>query len=88
MTARKEVEAELKALRVADVAPGVAAVARILAARLDAADNGSATANLARELLKTMQTLRALAPPKASDDALDELTKKRESRRRRSGTAG
>lgn len=81
MNAREAIELELSNLRAASVAPGLAAVALALATQLDDAYNGTAAANVARELRQTMETLRDLAPVGETDDVVTNLNKEREKRR-------
>lgn len=76
------VRAELQQLHVEDVSPGMAAVALDLARALDGSDAPTAKAVVARELRSIMSDLRKLAPIGEEGDALDELTRKREARRR------
>jgi hypothetical protein len=76
------IRAEVESLRVAEVAPGQAALAISLAETYDnATDAPTSRAVVARELAAAMKTLRALAPVGQEGDALDELTAKREQRR-------
>ena len=61
----------------------LAATALALAAELDDADNSATSKSMcARALNETMAVLRELAPPKAERDRIDEVTRKREARRR------
>lgn len=76
------VHAELQQLHAEDVSPGMAAVALDLARALDGSDAPTAKAVVARELRSIMSDLRKLAPIGEEGDALDELTRKREARRR------
>lgn len=79
-----EVRAEIDQLRVAEVAPGQAALAISLAETYDETDAPTSRAVVARELAAAMKVLRALAPVGEEGDQLDELTRKREARRARS----
>lgn len=76
------VRAEIEQLRAEDSSPGMAAVALDLARALDGSDAPTAKAVVARELRSIMADLRKLAPIGEEGDALDELTRKREARRR------
>ncbi|RSS59794.1 hypothetical protein [Streptomyces sp. WAC01280] len=79
-----EVQAELDLLAVAEVAPGLAAMALKLAEALDALearDAPTAQAVLADKLHALMVRLRALAPIQEQGDAVDEFTREREARR-------
>jgi hypothetical protein len=78
-----EVQAEIEHLRVAEVAPGLAAVAVSLAQALQEAEAPTSKAVVARELRATLLELRKVAPVESEGDALDELTRKREARRAR-----
>lgn len=80
----EEVQAEIEHLGVAEVAPGLVAVAESLALTLQETDAPTSRAVVARELRATLLELRKVAPVKAEGDALDELTRKREARRTRS----
>jgi hypothetical protein len=77
------INAEIRALRVEDVAPGLAELATSLARSVDESDAPTAKAVAARELRALMADLRRLAPVGEEGDALDELTRKREARRAR-----
>jgi len=77
-----QIRAEIKQLGVAEVAPGQAELAVTLAETFDETEAPTSRAVVARELAAVMKTLRALAPVQADGDALDELTRKREARRR------
>lgn len=79
----EDVRAEIDELGVAEVAPGLVAVAELLAQRLVEAEAPTSAAVVARELRATLLELRKVAPVKSEGDALDELTRKREARRRR-----
>jgi hypothetical protein len=63
----------------------LAATALALAASLDDPDvSATAKANCSRELRDTFAALRALAPVERSADALDELKRRRQRRRKAS----
>jgi hypothetical protein len=79
------IRAEIQSLRVAEVAPGQAALAIDLAETYDDTDAPTSRAVVARELAAAMKVLRALAPVGEEGDALDELTAKREERRGKRG---
>ncbi|MFF2650379.1 hypothetical protein [Streptomyces sp. NPDC058045] len=76
------VRAEISALGVEPTAPGLAAAAVTLAEHLDAARGPTGAANVARELRMVVGELRDLAPMTQEGDALDDLTARREARRR------
>lgn len=78
-----EVRAEIDELGVAEVAPGLVAVAELLAQRLEETEAPTSAAVVARELRATLLELRKVAPAKSEGDALDDLTRKREERRAR-----
>lgn len=78
-----KITAEITGLRVAEIAPGLAALAVSLAESVDEPGGPTAKSNAARELRAVMDDLRKLAPVAAEDDRVDELTKKREARRAR-----
>ncbi|MFE2046372.1 hypothetical protein ACFXAZ_36720 [Streptomyces sp. NPDC059477] len=74
--------AEVDALRVGDIAPGLVAVALELARQLDECEAPTSAAIVARELRATMLELRKVAPPAAAKaDPLDQLAEKRKRRR-------
>ncbi|MEU9793821.1 hypothetical protein AB0E27_24870 [Streptomyces sparsogenes] len=75
--------AELDQLRVAAEAPGLAETALTLARKLDEAEAPTSAAVVARELRGMMSDLRKLAPVGEEGDAVDELARAREERRRR-----
>lgn len=84
-TVAEAITAELEQLRVVDTAPGLAQLAVKLAESVDDPGNATAQANAARELRAVMDDLRKLAPVAVENDRLDDLTRKREARRARSG---
>ncbi|MEV5607004.1 hypothetical protein [Streptomyces sp. NPDC052225] len=74
--------AEIEALGVTQIAPGLAEIALTLARQLDECEAPTSAAVVARELRATMLELRKVAPPKAAAaDPVDELTKQRKKRR-------
>lgn len=81
MSTEDATRAEIDALRVASVAPGLVAVALELARQLDEAEAPTSAAVVARELRATMLELRKVAPAAEEGDALDELTARRTARR-------
>ncbi|MDI9885915.1 hypothetical protein QMZ92_16395 [Streptomyces sp. HNM0645] len=72
---------EIDQLRVAEVAPGQAALAISLAETFDDTDAPTSRAVVARELAATMKILRALAPVGEEGDAVDDLAARRAKRR-------
>lgn len=78
---RDAVERDLR-----DVGPlkesALAATALALADELDGPGSSTSKAMVAKELRETLAALRALAPSKHERDRLDEVTRKREQRRR------
>lgn len=76
-----QTRAEIDALHVEQVAPGLVAVALELARQLDQVEAPTSAAVVARELRATMLELRKVAPAEAEGDALDELTARRAARR-------
>lgn len=63
---------------------GMAAAALALAARIDdAGTHPTAVANCARELRDTMAAIRVLLPPEKVRDGVDDLQRRRSSRRKR-----
>lgn len=83
-----EVQAEIEHLGVAEVAPGLVAVAVSLARKLQETEAPTSAAVVARELRATLLELRKVAPVKSEGDALDDLTRKREERRARRAGSG
>ncbi|MEU0667178.1 hypothetical protein ABZ508_02625 [Streptomyces lavendulocolor] len=77
------VRTEIEQLRVADIAPGQAALAISLAETYDDTEAPTARAVVARELAAAMKTLRALAPVGEEGDVVDEFKRKRDERRAR-----
>jgi hypothetical protein len=75
--------AELEALNVADIAPGLAETALKLARWLDAAEAPTSAAVVARDLRATLLELRKVAPRAKEGDALDEIAARRAERRAR-----
>lgn len=75
--------AELDQLRVETESPGLAEVALKLARQMDETDKPTSAAVVARELRAIMSDLRKLAPVGEEGDAVDELARAREERRRR-----
>ncbi|WP_234332143.1 hypothetical protein [Streptomyces sp. NRRL F-5650] len=74
--------AEIDALRVGDLAPGLVATALELARQLDECEAPTSAAVVARELRATLLELRKVAPPAAAAaDPLDQLAEKRKRRR-------
>ncbi|MFF5445482.1 hypothetical protein [Streptomyces sp. NPDC012888] len=73
--------AEIAELGVAQIAPGLAALAITLAQHLDDAEAPTSAAVVARELRSTLDKLRAVAPGKAEGDELDDLAARRAQRR-------
>jgi hypothetical protein len=81
-TTVEAIDAEIDQLKVADLAPGLAQLALTLARLMDGDDGATAKANTARELRAVMEDLRRLAPVEEEGDAVDDLTQRREARRR------
>lgn len=74
--------AEIDALAVGGIAPGLVAVALELARQLDECEAPTSAAVVGRELRATMLELRKVAPAKASAaDPVDQLAAKRKKRR-------
>ncbi|MGW8387539.1 hypothetical protein ACWGMW_03035 [Streptomyces albidoflavus] len=73
---------ELIKLRSDSIAPGLAALALDLARAIDDTDAPTAKAAAARELRGVMADVRKLAPVEEEGDALDDLARRREARRR------
>ncbi|MGW9371184.1 hypothetical protein ACWGVR_14375 [Streptomyces xanthophaeus] len=73
--------AEIDELGVAEIAPGLAALAIILAQHLDDTEAPTSAAVVGRELRATLDKLRLVAPGKREGDGLDELTARRAQRR-------
>ncbi|MFF2502185.1 hypothetical protein ACFVTY_02130 [Streptomyces sp. NPDC058067] len=82
MSVADMIAAELDDLHADETSPGMAAVALDLAKAIDASDAPTAKAVVADKLRPIMSDLRKLAPIGEEGDALDELTRKREARRR------
>lgn len=82
MSVADMIAAELEDLHAAETSPGMAAVALDLAKAIDETDAPTAKAVVADKLRPIMGDLRKLAPVGEEGDALDELTRKREARRR------
>ncbi|MBA2951597.1 hypothetical protein [Streptomyces himalayensis] len=82
MSVADKIAAELDDLHADETSPGMAAVALDLAKAIDASDAPTAKAVVADKLRPIMADLRKLAPVGEEGDALDELTRKREARRR------
>ncbi|MFJ6905598.1 hypothetical protein [Streptomyces griseoluteus] len=78
---------EIDRLKVGDIAPGLAQLARTLAATLDGKDGATAKANAGRELRAVLETLRKIAPAAVETDRVDELAKKRRDGRLRARRA-
>ncbi|MGW7435701.1 hypothetical protein [Streptomyces sp. NPDC054849] len=72
---------EIAELGVAEIAPGLAALAIILARHLDESDAATSAAVVGRELRATLDKLRAVAPGKAEGDGVDDLSARRAARR-------
>lgn len=80
----QQVRKEIKQLGVAEVSPGLAAVAIRLATALDkipADEAPTSQAVLADKLTAVMVKLRAMSPGDAKGDAVDVVGRKREERR-------
>lgn len=75
---------ERLALRAPELADStLAATALKLAAEIDAPGNSATSKSMcAARLLETMDRLRELAPPEVAGDKLDDLTKRREKKRK------
>lgn len=73
--------AEIDHLRVGDSAPGLAQLALTLAAVMDGKDGATAKANAGRELRAVLEGLRKVAPVAEQNDAVDQLSQRREARR-------
>ncbi|MFD6375360.1 hypothetical protein ACFWFS_00340 [Streptomyces albidoflavus] len=73
---------ELIKLRSEEMAPGLAQLAISLARAIDEAEAPTAKAAVARELRGVMADVRKLAPVEEEGDALDDLARRREARRR------
>lgn len=95
MAARKKVplsvvsavERDLKALGGGLAESSLAAAAFALARELDCAENSATSKSMcARALRETMDRLQELAPPKAERDRIDEVSDRRERRRRSAGS--
>ena len=82
MSVAAKIQAELDDRHADETSPGMAAVALDLAKAIDASDAPTAKAVVADKLRPIMNELRKLAPVGEEGDALDELTRKREARRR------
>jgi hypothetical protein len=82
MSVVDKIAAELEDLHADRTSPGMAAVALDLAKAMDDTDAPTAKAVVADKLRPIMIELRKLAPVGEEGDALDELTRKREARRR------
>lgn len=85
MSTEDATRAEIAALGVAEVAPGLVATALALATALDVAEAPTSAAVVARELRATLLELRKVAPAEVEGDALDELSRRREERRAAGG---
>lgn len=72
---------EIQELGVAEIAPGLAALAIILARHLDGTEAPTSAAVVGRELRATLDKLRLVAPGKAEGDGLDDLAARRAARR-------
>lgn len=77
------IRAELDDLNAHSTTPGLAALAIELAEAFDATDAPTSRAVVARELNALMKTVRALAPVGEEGDAVDDLTDRREARKRK-----
>lgn len=82
MPTADHVEDELEKLHAYDLSPGMAEIALDLARAFDDSDAPTAKAVVARELRSIMSDLRKLAPVGEEGDALDDLTRRREARKR------
>lgn len=76
-----QVRAEIAGLGVAAVAPGLVAVAELLARRLEETEAPTSAAVVARELRATLLELRKVAPVKSEGYKLDDLAARRARRR-------
>lgn len=75
------IRAEIEQLRVAEVSPGMAAVAIELAESFDETDAPTSKAVVARELSAVMVRLRANAPVQGEGDGVDDVAEQRKKRR-------
>ncbi|MFE9432164.1 hypothetical protein [Streptomyces sp. NPDC006640] len=84
-------DAEIEAMHVRDLAPGLAQLALTMARQMDGDDGSTAKSNAARELRATLEALRKLAPVAAEVDRVgelrDELAEKRQDGRIRARRA-
>ncbi|MEU4348297.1 hypothetical protein [Streptomyces sp. NPDC023838] len=77
-----ETRTEIDQLGAEAVAPGLCALALSLARSADTAEAPTALAAVAAQLRAVMADIRKLSPPAVKGDAVDELTSRREGRRR------
>lgn len=80
--------AEVDALRVEPVAPGMVAIALELARQMDDAEAPTSAAVVGRELRNTMLELRRVAPVAEEGDSVDDIARQREKRREAARAAG
>jgi hypothetical protein len=79
VTVVQGVKNDLAALGTVD--SSLAAAALVLAAELDKPDNSATSKSMcAQALLKTMEHLRSLAPPRDEEDQVDDLSSRRAQR--------
>ena len=78
---RDAIQAELEALQVAEVSPGMAAAAVALAAQIDNANGATAAANAAAQLRMIMNDLHERAPVDQQADGVTHLLAVRNERR-------
>ena len=88
MSALDGVDEEITRLAVADVAPGLVALALKLATAVDTSEAASSMAQAARELRAVLADLRKLAPVAEEGDAVNDIARQREKRRSEARASG
>ena len=83
MSVRERVERDLRELPENLRESGIAGVALAMADRID--DGRGSPSECGKVVLDALTRLQAMAPPKQEADRLDEVTRKRQQRRRRAG---
>ena len=80
MTVVQSTQAEIAALGGGLEGSALAATALAMAAEIDGANSATSKSMCAKVLMDALKELRALAPPRKQEDAVDEIRRRRERR--------